>query len=227
MLLAIRVDEVIDEQRNIVAPLAERRHGHPNDVQAEVQVLAECAARNVLLQVTIRCCDQPDVDASVRLVGADTLNLARFEEAQQDDLHPGAHLTDFVEEDGSVRRHLQQSEFVAIRAGETAAGVPEQLGLEQRIRQSRAVHGDERSRRAWARVMNEPGDDLFPYSCFAGDQDLRIRTSGAFDVRLDSAHGFTAAYQSNLGFYCCGKGEMSFGAGPDFCVGHGRSPNSG
>ena len=81
----------------------------PNDVQAEVEILAERARGDLRLQVAIGRGDQPDVDARVRAVGADALNFAGLEEAQQHDLHARAHLADFVEEHGAVRRHLEQA----------------------------------------------------------------------------------------------------------------------
>ena len=61
------------------------------------------------LEVAVGRGDEADVDARVRAVGADALDLAGLEEAQQHDLHARAHLADFVEEDGAVGRHLEQA----------------------------------------------------------------------------------------------------------------------
>ena len=92
-----------------------------------------------VLQIAIGRGDQADVDARVRAVGADALNFAGLEEAEEHHLHARAHLADFVEEDGAVRRHFEQARLVAVGAREAAAHVAEQLGFEQRVRQSGAV----------------------------------------------------------------------------------------
>ena len=146
----------------------------PDDVQAEVQVLAERARGDLRLQVAIGRGDQPHVDARVRAVGADALDLAGLEEAEQHDLHARAHLADFVEEHGAVRRHLEQARLVAVGAGEAAAHVAEQLGLEQRVGQARAVERDQRRRGARAPLMNQARDDFLADAGLAGDQHLRV-----------------------------------------------------
>ena len=65
-------------------------------------------------------------------------------------LHPQGHFTDFVEEYRAVVRHLELARLVTICAGETSFDVSEQLGFEQRFRQTGAVHGDEVLILAWA-----------------------------------------------------------------------------
>jgi hypothetical protein len=62
------------------------------------------------------------------------------------------HLADLVEEDGAVVGHLELARLVAIGAREAALHVAEQLRLEQRFGQPRAVDGHERAppRSEWA-----------------------------------------------------------------------------
>ena len=60
---------------------------------------------------------------------ADGLNLAGFQKPQQQRLHPQAHFPDFVEKDRAGVRLPQEARVVAERAGEAAAGVPEELRL--------------------------------------------------------------------------------------------------
>ena len=57
-------------------------------------------------------------------VGPDRLDLTVLEEAEQQGLHPQAHLADLVEEHRAAMRQLEQSHLVAVRAGEAAANVP-------------------------------------------------------------------------------------------------------
>ncbi len=141
---------MLEQDRHVLDALAQRRDVHADHVETEEQILAEVAGGDLLRQIAVGRRDQPHVDAGVRAVRADALDLAGLKEAQEHHLHAGAHLADFVEEDGAVRRHLQQSGFVAIRAGEAAAYVAEELRLEQRIGQAGAVDRDQPARAARA-----------------------------------------------------------------------------
>src|SRR4030095_4086036 len=81
-------------------------------------------------------------DANVGLVEsrpAEPLILALLQKAQQLRLRRQARLADRVEEQHATRRHLDLSGFRLLRAGERAALVAEQLGLEQLFRERRAV----------------------------------------------------------------------------------------
>ena len=64
--------------------------------------------------------------------------------------------------------------FSAVGAGEGAALVPEQLGLEQGFRQRRAVDGEEGPVGALAGVMDGARDQLLAGAALAGDQDSRL-----------------------------------------------------
>ena len=88
-------------------------------------------------QIAVGGADHPDVDPGHLAVGADRLDLAGLEEAEQQGLHPQRHLADFVEEDGAAVGDLQQARPVAVRVGEAALDVAEQLGFEQRCRAGR------------------------------------------------------------------------------------------
>ena len=73
--------------------------------------------------------------------------------------------------------------LVGDRAGERAALVAEQLGLEELIGKRRAVDGDERPLAAARRVMNEPGDDFLAGSRLAGQQHRGLGVGDARGVR--------------------------------------------
>ena len=74
---------------------------------------------------------------------ADAADLAFLQRAQQLGLDRRRHLADLVEEDRAVAGHLEEAGLVADRTGERAPHVAEQLGLEQRLRERRAVDADE------------------------------------------------------------------------------------
>ena len=62
---------------------------------------------------------------------ADALHLALLEDAQELRLHGRADIADLVEEDGAAVGELELAELALVGAGEGAALVAEQLGLDQ------------------------------------------------------------------------------------------------
>ena len=124
-------------------PLAERRHAHRHDLQAEEEVLAETARRDLGLQVAVRRGDDAHVDLD-RLGRADAPDLALLEHAQELHLHLRADLADLVEEERPAVGLLEEAALRGGRARERAPLVPEELTLEDRLGERRAVHRDER-----------------------------------------------------------------------------------
>src|SRR5205823_9360443 len=129
-------------QRDVLAPLGERRNVELDDVQSVVQVLAELAGRDALLELAVRRRDNAHVDV-VRLVRADGADLPLFEGAEQLDLQRKRHVANFVEEECPAGRRLEEAAPISDRAGERALLVAEELRLEQPFRNRAAIHGDE------------------------------------------------------------------------------------
>ena len=126
-------------------------------------------------------------------IGSDALNLTGLEEAQQERLHPQAHLADFVHEDRAAVGAFEPAALVAIGVGEAALHVAEQLRFEERIGEAGAIDGDERGAAAVAALVNESGDDFLADAAFAGDQHLGVGARGMLDFLFDRADGGTDA----------------------------------
>ena len=73
--------EVAGQERDVLAPLAQRRHVEGDDVQAEVEVLAEGPPADLLLEVLVGGGDHPHVDGH-RGRAAHRLDLLLLEGAQ-------------------------------------------------------------------------------------------------------------------------------------------------
>src|SRR5438105_2675930 len=82
--------------------------GELEDVQPVVEVLAEFAARDALLELAMRRRDDAHVDV-VRLVRADGADFSFLESAQQLDLQRERHVANFVEEQRAGGRRLEQT----------------------------------------------------------------------------------------------------------------------
>src|SRR5205814_488235 len=120
-------------------------------VHAEVQVLAERAARDLVAERAVRRRDEADVEVD-GLDAADAVHGPGLEHAQELGLERGRQLADLVEEDGAAGGDLEQAGLGRDRAREGAALVAEELALEQRLAEARAVDGDELAAAPRARV---------------------------------------------------------------------------
>ena len=122
----------VDQQRDVVLALAQRRHG--------------AAARRAGGRRGPRGSGppppRPDVAVGgretrtstlMRLLAADALELALLQHAQQLRLQARRHVANLVEEQRALVGQLEAAELALDRAGERALLVPEQLGLEQRL----------------------------------------------------------------------------------------------
>ena len=123
--------------------LAERGQMDAHDVDAIVQVGAELPVGDVGLEIARRRGDDAHVDGARGIV-ADAAHFALLQRAQQLHLQRHGEVAELVEEQRSLVRLLEQPLPLGGRAGECALGVAEQLTLEQRLGDRRAVHRDER-----------------------------------------------------------------------------------
>src|SRR2546428_6361334 len=84
----------------------------------------------------------------------------------------------------------------ADRAGKRAAHVPEQLCLEERLRNRAAVQRDEAERTARAAVMNGARDDFLAGAGLAGNQNGAGRSGDRLEELKQGPHGPAAAEDS-------------------------------
>src|SRR5690606_25237155 len=118
---------------------------------------------------------------------ADALEGPLLEHAQQLRLELGSELRDLVEEEGAAGGELDPAAASRDGAGEGALLVAEELALEQRLRESGAVHRDEGAGRALAPAVQRARDDLLPGAALAEQQHGRLGRSDfaeRFDDRL-------------------------------------------
>ena len=91
-----------NQQRNVLAAPAERRHLDVHDVQTIVQVLAELSADHELMQVAVGRGNDAHVDR-YRLGAADRTDLILLQHAQQFDLQAHRHVADLIEQQACRR----------------------------------------------------------------------------------------------------------------------------
>ena len=138
--------------------------------------------------------DNAHINSAVLWLGADPLNLAVLEEAQEQRLHLQAHLAYFVEKHCAAIGLLEIALPLAMRIGEAAACVPKKFRSEQRVRDPSAVDRDERLASTSTLLVDRFRDDFLTDTALAGDKDLGIRAGGPLDVVFYLPYGPALAY---------------------------------
>src|SRR3990172_1937440 len=131
-------------------------HGRGAGGERVVEVLRERAPRRAPREVAMRRRDEAHVDLD-RLLAAQALEAPLLEDAEELHLHGRGDLAHLVEEEGAPVRQLEPADLPPHRAGEGAALVPEQLALEEPLRQRGAGDGDERPPPPAALPLDPPG----------------------------------------------------------------------
>src|SRR5262249_6365320 len=185
--------ELADEQRNVLDALPKRRNPHGDDVDAVVEVLPHAALGHRCGKVHVGGADDPHVDLDPA-VGAELLDFSLLEDPQQLELHVQRDALDLVEEPRAPARQLDLADTVVHRAGERAALVPEELALEQRVRERRAVDRDEAAALALALEVDRAGRQLLARSGFAVDEHGGVVLGEHADGLEDLVHDPVAAH---------------------------------
>lgn len=198
--------EVLGEEGNVLEAVAERGQSQRHHVEAVIQIFAEAAGGDALRQVGVGGGDHADVDVN-GFRGADALELALLEDAQELGLRIQGHVADFIEEERAVVGLFETAGAGLNGSSEGSADVPEQLGFEQGFGQGGAIDGDHGEVGARAGQVDGAGGGLLSGSGFAGDKD-----GGAF--RADEADFFGEALD--------GGATADEGAAPGFSEGKNR-----
>jgi len=125
------LQERLHQQRNVLSPIAQRRHMDRHHAQPEEEVLAEFALGDHPREVAIGGGHQPHVHLDGG-IAADALEGALLaEHAQELHLRGAVDLADFIEEKRAAIRLLEAADAPLGRPGERPFFVPEQFALQE------------------------------------------------------------------------------------------------
>src|SRR6267378_1805644 len=108
------------------------------DREPVVEVRAERAGFDQMLEITVRGGDQPDIGPQ-RRCAADPLVLPFLKHAEELRLDRRGEVTDLIEEQRAAGGQLEATALETIRAGEGPPLMSEEFGLGQRFGQGGAV----------------------------------------------------------------------------------------
>src|ERR1700687_1764148 len=165
--------EISCQRGDVLPAVAQGRHVKGNHVQAIEKILAKGAARDFLFEMLVRCGDDAHVDAQGS-VGAYALEALFLEYPQNFRLRAEAHVSDFIEEERPAVGLLKFTDLVFRRAGKAALNMPEELGLDQFLRNRRAIDFPERTLAAKARSVQRARNELLARAALTVDQHAAV-----------------------------------------------------
>ena len=185
-------EEVVDEQGDVVAPLAERGDRDGHDVEPVVEVLAEPALAHGLPEVDVGGGDHAHVYPH-RPAAAEALDLAFLKGAEELGLQVEAEAADLVQEERAAVCELEPAGLLGEGTGEGALLVAEQLALHERLGEGGDVDGDERPPGSGALLVDGARDELLAGAALARHQDGGRRRRDLRDELVDPRHLHVAA----------------------------------
>ena len=135
-------NEVAGEERDVFRTVLERRDGELDHRKTIEEIFAETAGRDSSMEIAMRGSDDADVDLACG-EGTDGKDFLVLDGAEKLRLRWDGHITNLVEEEGASVGEFEQANLVAIRSGEGAFDVAEELALEEGFDDSGAVQHDE------------------------------------------------------------------------------------
>ena len=160
---------MLRESKQVARARAQGRHLHGDDVQSEIQILAERAFGHALLQVTIGRRNDPQAGLS-RHVFSEPFIFPFLKQAEQLRLDLHGEIADFVEKKRAALGRLDLAPMIPDRAGEGSLDVAEEFAFEQFFGKAGATDGHERFVRQVTLLMDGAGDDALARAAFAEDE---------------------------------------------------------
>src|SRR5439155_1032955 len=157
-----------------------------------VQIAPELPRFDHAPQVAVGGCDDPHVD-SPEGGGAERLHLVVLDGTQELGLERRGEVLDLVEEERAAVCELEHARPFLQGAGESPAGVAEELGFGERFRHGRAVHRAEGAGSAPTQRVDGARDELLARPRLALDEYLRLGRGRHADERTHLVHGAAPA----------------------------------
>lgn len=162
-------DELIHQEGQVLFASAQWGKFDAKNVHAIIEIFPEDSASDLFGQVFVGGDNHPSV-GRFGTCSPQRFICALLQHAQQSYLKGGTDLADLIEKDGSPPGQREPAGFVFVRTGEGPRFVTEQFRLEERIRESAAIDGDERSLRAGAERVDRSRDEFLAGSRVSEDQ---------------------------------------------------------
>ncbi len=177
----------LDEYRQIIQPVAQRRQSDRDDVEAVEQILPKLALLHHAFQMTVGGADQAHINRDFCRL-AHRAHAPLLHGAQQLGLHRQGQFADLVEKQRAALRRGKEAGMIGHRSGERALAIAEKLGLQQLLGNGAAVHRNERPAGAGAAFMHGLCGQLLAGARLALDEHGRHASGHALQGLFKGAH---------------------------------------
>ena len=162
-----------NQQRNILTTLPQRWDVDLSASNSVVKVLAKITVLDVLLQISIGRTDESNVGFP-GIIGPQSNNLTRFQNAEQAGLHAHRHVADLIQEQRPLVGVLKNTFAITFGPGVRTAHMPKEFIFEQTLRLTCGIEGDIPLGGPWRHRMNGRGHQLFTCPRFTGNQNRKV-----------------------------------------------------
>ncbi len=174
--------ERLREGKDVVPPGPQRRDQDLDHGETEIEILSKIPGSDHRLQVAVRGRDQPKIHPP-GLGAPHPVELLLLNEPQDLGLQGERQVPDLVQKQGAPLGHLDPPELPGAGPGEGPLLVAEEFVLEERLRDGRAIDGDERPLGAGRELVNRAGQKLLARAAFAEDQDRALAGRHALNLK--------------------------------------------
>ena len=192
------VHEVLGQDRDVLGPVGQGRHHHPDGAHPVEQVGPEQPLPHQGLQVLVGGGQEAEVHLPVVHLpqAAEALLLQGLEQLGLD---LQVHVAQFVQEHGAPVGGLQQADLGVHGAGEGALLVAEQLGLQELAGEAAAVQFQQGLGGPGAVPVHPAGQFALAGAGLALDQDRALGAGGPPGLLLQAADGRAEAQEQLQG----------------------------
>ena len=182
------LQEVLHQEWNIVAPVAQWWQLERDHVEPVIEVLAKRTGCDHCRQVGVGRADDPDIHFR-RLAVAHALELPFLQCAQQLHLQARAHRTHFVKEQRALVGLLESALTRPDGSGKRASHVAEEFGFEQRFGNRTAVDRDESMPSPWTVDVDGPRHHFLAGARLSFHENGAARGCHRFEQLIKRPHG--------------------------------------
>ena len=143
-MLGTLLQKVAGQGKYVFTPLTQSRQAQANHIQAVVQVLAEHAFLDALLQVLVGGSNHARVGLD-GVVSTHAVEMPVAQHAQQTRLQVKRHVANFIEKQRASLGLLKTATAHGLRAGKRAALMAKQFAFQQVFWNGSGVDGDKRA----------------------------------------------------------------------------------
>ena len=181
-------EKVADEGGDVFGSIAQRGDGEGDDIEPVEEVRAEGPGLDHFFKVAMGGGNDADIDGNTGS-GADALDLAFLQDAEELGLKGEGDVADFVEKERAIVGLLESSNAQLIGPGEGAFFVTEQFAFEEVVGNGGAVDGDEGAMGAVAVLIDGASDEFLACSGFSSNEDRDGFGGDASEFFVDLGHG--------------------------------------